>query len=308
MTALRISDDGRWSVVLCGGFQHLRQQSAPLPRSLPPAGVRVLYLFPSPNAVRWIRGQRWGCPIRRHVDPARFHVWRSGAQSHWHVLTQTHGASPCASHRQALGDPAALVCIAGWLLYGFLKMWEWEVGGSYDGWLQNFGPQNGLQVAKVPVCLLLSLFSWYPYSDFCAESSFASTDGNRGLTPFLESMLLLVTALVRLGPTTALKELDGSQTCVLLENLSNATDLELVAESRVVHLFLPYLLVSVLALLALHIFRKIVFSKFCFKWNHEDYSPRSWDCLSWFWNLKIVRRSYMLISTGHPRTCIFLCQ
>jgi len=71
--------------------------------------------------------------------------------------------------------------------------------------------------------------------------------GNRGLTPSLESMPLLVTALVRLGPTTALKDLDGSQTCVLLESLSNATDLELVAESRVVHLFLPYLLVSVLA-------------------------------------------------------------
>jgi len=71
-------------------------------------------------------------------------------------------------------------------------------------------------------------------------------DGNRGLTPFLERMPLLVTALVRLGPTMALKDLDGSQTCVLLESLSNAADLELVAESRVVYLFLPYLPVSVL--------------------------------------------------------------
>ena len=72
-------------------------------------------------------------------------------------------------------------------------------------------------------------------------------DGNRGMTPFLETMPQLDRGLVRLGPTTALKDLDGSQTCVLLESLSNATDLELVTESRVVHLFLPNLLVPVLA-------------------------------------------------------------
>ncbi|KXG28050.1 F-box/LRR-repeat protein At3g26922 [Sorghum bicolor] len=58
-------------------------------------------------------------------------------------------------------------------------------------------------------------------------------DGNRGMTPFLETMPQLDRGLVRLGPTTALKDLDGSQTCVLLESLSNATDLELVTESRV---------------------------------------------------------------------------
>jgi hypothetical protein len=98
-------------------------------------------------------------------------------------------------------------------------------------------------------------------------------DRNRGLTPFLERMPLLVTALVRLGPTMALKDLDGSQTCVLLESLSNAADLELVAESRVVYLSLPHLPVSVLVNCKLMqhywhcIFRKIVFSKLLFVSN-----------------------------------------
>jgi len=98
-------------------------------------------------------------------------------------------------------------------------------------------------------------------------------DRNRGLTPFLERMPLLVTALVRLGPTMALKDLDGSQTCVLLESLSNAADLELVAESRVVYLSLPHLPVSVLVNCKLMqhywhcIFRKNVFSKLLFVSN-----------------------------------------
>ncbi|KAJ1275093.1 hypothetical protein BS78_05G109700 [Paspalum vaginatum] len=56
-------------------------------------------------------------------------------------------------------------------------------------------------------------------------------DGNRGTTPFLESMPLLVTAFIRLGRTS--EDLDGSERHVLLESLSSATNLELVVESGV---------------------------------------------------------------------------
>ncbi|KAL6595470.1 hypothetical protein ACP70R_047810 [Stipagrostis hirtigluma subsp. patula] len=82
------------------------------------------------------------------------------------------------------------------------------------------------------LCVIQCDFS----KDTCTQISVPSLvslqlDGNSGMTPFLESMPLLVTAFVRLQLTC--EELYVSEECMLLEGLSNAKNLELRGGSGV---------------------------------------------------------------------------